>query len=70
MAGIAALFIVGIVSAFNYAARDVADDSQATRPAVTASHRPAETTGSSGGGERPRPPQHDPREDEQMENPR
>jgi hypothetical protein len=68
MAGIAALFIIGIVSAFNYAASDVAGDSRATPPAVTAGNAPAQTTGSSG-GERPRPPRHDPREDEQMERP-
>jgi hypothetical protein len=68
MAGVAALFIIGIVSAFNFAASDVAE-SPRTPPATTAARMPAETTGS-GGGQRPRPPLHDPREDEQMERPR
>jgi hypothetical protein len=62
MAGIAALFIIGIVSAFNYAATTNTADSA---PAATRTRAPAETTGA--GGSRPRPPQHDPREDEQME---
>ncbi len=65
MAGVAALFIIGIVSAFNYASTNVAE----SPPAVTAGRAPAATTGA-GGGYRPRPPQHDPREDEQMEQPR
>lgn len=70
MAGVAALFIIGIVSAFNYAAgTNVAEKLPATPPAMTAVRRPAETTGT-GGSERPRPPQHDPREDEQIEHPR
>jgi hypothetical protein len=69
MAGVAALFIIGIVSAFNFAATDIAEGPPATPPAATAMRAPAETTGS-GGGERPRPPLHDPREDEQMERPR
>jgi hypothetical protein len=62
MAGVSALFIVGVVSAFNYASTDIVEN----RPAVTAQRAPAETTGA-GGGNRPRPPQHDPREDEQLE---
>jgi hypothetical protein len=65
MAGVAALFIIGIVSAFNLAATDVAEG-PTTPPATMASRQPAETTGA-GGAERPRPPAHDPREDEQME---
>ena len=72
MATVAALFIIGIVSAFNLAATDVAEG-PATPPAVTASRAPVETTGAGGGragsAERPRPPAHDPREDEQMERP-
>jgi len=67
MAGVAALFIIGIVSAFHYAASDVAEVAPATPPAVIVGRLPVETTG--GGGERPRPPRHDPREDEQMERP-
>jgi hypothetical protein len=68
MGGIAALFIIGIVSAFNFAASDVAE-SPSERQTVTAGRGAAETTGA-GGGQRPRPPLHDPREDEQMERPR
>lgn len=68
MAGVAALFIIGIVSAFNLAATDVAER-PVTPPVVTAGRAPAETTGFGGGAERPRPPAHDPREDEQMERP-
>jgi hypothetical protein len=66
MAGVAALFIIGIVSAFNYAASDRADAPPATLSSITAGRIPVETTGA-GGGERPRPPQQDPREDEQIE---
>jgi len=69
LAGVAALFIIGIVSAFNFAATDIAESPSRTPPAATAMRLPAETTGS-GGGVRPRPPLHDPREDEQMERPR
>ena len=69
MAGVAALFIIGIVSAFNLAATDVAEG-PTTPPAVTAGRAPAETTGFGGSADRPRPPAHDPREDEQMERPR
>jgi hypothetical protein len=65
MAGVAALFIIGIVSAFNYAA---STNTAEERPAAMAGRAPAETTGA-GGGSRPQPPQHDPREDEQMERP-
>jgi hypothetical protein len=67
MASMAALFIIGIVTAFNYSAPiNIASGPAATPPAVTALRLPAETTGTSG-GDRPRPPFHDPREDEQME---
>ena len=66
MATIAALFIVGIVSAFNFAASDVAESP--SPPATTATRMPSQTIGA--GGDRPRPPQHDPREDEQAERPR
>jgi hypothetical protein len=69
MAGVAALFIIGIVSAFNLAATDVAEG-PTTPPAVTASRPSVETTGAGGSAERPRPPAQDPREDEQMERPR
>jgi hypothetical protein len=69
MAGVAALFIISIVSAFNFAGSDIAESPPATPPVAIAARAPAETTGS-GGGERPRPPLHDPREDEQMERPR
>ena len=63
MGGVAALFIIGIVSVFTYTARDVADVAPAP-PAMTAGRIPVETTG---GSARPRPPNHDPREDEQTE---
>ena len=63
MGGLAALFIIGIVSVFTYAARDVTDIA-ASPPMITAGRAPVETTGSSA---RPRPPNHDPREDEQLE---
>jgi hypothetical protein len=67
MAGVAALFIIGIVSAFTYASSS--SDSAGRPPVTTVGRAPAETTGSAG-GERPRPPRHDPREDEQLERPR
>jgi hypothetical protein len=68
IAAIAALFIIGIVSAFTYASSDVSASRPAAPPALTGSV-PTGTTGA-GSGDRPRPPLHDPREDEQMERPR
>jgi hypothetical protein len=65
--GITVLFIIGIVTAFNFAASDVADRLPQNAPAAT-ERAPAETTGA-GGTAPSRAPPHDPREDEQMERP-
>ena len=79
MAGVAMLFVAGIVSAFMFA-KDDAIEQNAERAAASAT---ATTTTSGGTASRPAPPiarsepettgsrpQHDPREDQQLERPR